>query len=370
MELHPHGDPVANCTNPNSASTSAGTAYSGQLSTSGGSGTVSYTESTGAPQITVNSNGAISAPATLAPGTYSASGADSDGVGDTGTWTFTLTVNAPLPPHCNPPVITSASVATATVGAPFSFAVTTCTTAVPTIKGSGLPKGLTLVDQRNGTATIQGTPAVNDSASYSGTITATVKGETAASQSFTITVNQLAVFKSKTKALVTAGQAITTPFEVLTKLGNPEPTLTATGLPQGVILLDNGNGSGDFVGTPWATTGGLYTVTISASNVVGTVHQTFALYDYQVPTFSGVPFSEAVTKGTAITPITVSYVGYPIPSVKVADLPKGLVATIDTTAQTVTISGTPTTKAVSVTGKISAKSKAGTAVTVVRFTVS
>ena len=326
-------------TNPTSASTSAGTAYSGQLSTSGGSGTVSYTESAGAPQIVVNSNGTISAPATLTPGTYGASGTDSDSVGDSGKWTLTLTVTAPLPPSCNPPVVTSANVATATVGTPFSFTVTTCTNAVPTIKGSGLPKGLTLVDQRNGTALIQGTPAVNDHASYSGTIMAAVRGEVAASQSFTVTVDQLAVFKSKAKTVVTAGQPITEPFEVLTKLGNPEPALTATGLPQGMMLLDNGNGTGEFVGTPEATTGGLYTVTISASNVVGTLQQTFALYDYQLPTFGSVPASETVTKGTPITPITVSYFGYPIPSVKASGLSKGFVATIDTTTQTVTISG-------------------------------
>jgi hypothetical protein len=47
----------------------------------------------------VSATGAISAPSTLAPGTYTASGTDSDTAGDTGFWRFTLTVNpAPPPP--------------------------------------------------------------------------------------------------------------------------------------------------------------------------------------------------------------------------------------------------------------------------------
>ena len=58
--------------------------------------------------------------------------------------------------NCNPPAITSADSATAIAGTPFNFVVTTCSTSVPIIKGSGLPKGLSLVNKGNGTATISG----------------------------------------------------------------------------------------------------------------------------------------------------------------------------------------------------------------------
>jgi hypothetical protein len=55
---------------------------------------VSYTEasSPGSTDVVVTATGAISAAATLAPGTYEVSGAVSDSQGDTGTWTFTLVV--------------------------------------------------------------------------------------------------------------------------------------------------------------------------------------------------------------------------------------------------------------------------------------
>ncbi len=100
---------------------------------------------------------------------------------------------------------------------------------------------------------------------------------------------------------------------MVTEDGYPIPALTATGLPSGVTLQDNGDGTGDLVGTPGATSGGTYTVTVDATNVAGAVQQTFTLTDYQAPTLSNVPASETVTQGTAITPIVVNYAGYPAP---------------------------------------------------------
>ena len=273
---------------------------------------------------------------------------------------------------CNPPTITSAAPnATATVGQSYDYEVTTCsTTGEPKIAATGLPKGLTLLNNGNGTATISGTPRVKDLSSYSGTITATVKKQTPVTQSFTITVDQAAIITSKLKPLVDAGQAIASPIEVVTAYGYPTPALTATGLPSGVTLQDNGDGTGDFVGTPGATSGGIYTVTVTATNVAGAVQKTYTLTDYQAPTLSNVPASETVTQGTAITPIVVNYAGYPAPKVKATGLPKGLIATVNTTNDTVTISGTPTTKAVSGTATVSAASKAGTVTGSIAFTVN
>jgi hypothetical protein len=77
---------------PTSGAAKAGTPYSGQLMVTGNVGTVAYVQSSGSPSLTVSSSGAVSAPATLAAGTYTASGTDSDTSGGKGTWTYTLTV--------------------------------------------------------------------------------------------------------------------------------------------------------------------------------------------------------------------------------------------------------------------------------------
>jgi hypothetical protein len=79
---------------PTSAGVAYGAGYSGQLTVPNGTGTVSYTEtsSTDSADVVVTSTGAISAATSLAPGTYTATGADSDTNGDAGTWSFPLTV--------------------------------------------------------------------------------------------------------------------------------------------------------------------------------------------------------------------------------------------------------------------------------------
>jgi uncharacterized protein with FMN-binding domain len=72
-----------------------GKAFTDQLKTSGGTGTVSYAQTEADVQtLTVSSSGAVSAPATLAAGTYKGAGTARDSLGDTGTWSFTLTVKA------------------------------------------------------------------------------------------------------------------------------------------------------------------------------------------------------------------------------------------------------------------------------------
>ena len=83
---------------PTSATVTDGGGYSGQLTVTNPNGTVSYTETTSADSsdVVVDSSGAITASASLAPGTYTVSGSDSDTAGDSGAWAFTLTVQAPV----------------------------------------------------------------------------------------------------------------------------------------------------------------------------------------------------------------------------------------------------------------------------------
>ena len=53
---------------------------------------VTFTTTVSVAGITVAPDGALSVTATLAAGSYTVSGTDADGIGDTGTWSYTLTV--------------------------------------------------------------------------------------------------------------------------------------------------------------------------------------------------------------------------------------------------------------------------------------
>ena len=109
------------------------------------------------------------------------------------------------------------------------------------------------------------------------------------------------------------------------RIGYPTPALTATGLPPGVTLQDNGDGTGDFVGTPVLDQWDLYSH-IYATNVAGAVQKTFTLIDYQAPTLVGLPTSPITfTHGVTLTsPVTFTATGFPAPKVKITGLPKGL----------------------------------------------
>ncbi len=88
------------------------------------------------------------------------------------------------------PAITSASIASFTVGTPGTFTVTTMGIPDPAISVSGtLPAGVTFVDNGNGTGTLSGTPAAGTGGTYPLSFTA-VNSVGTATQSFTLTVNQ------------------------------------------------------------------------------------------------------------------------------------------------------------------------------------
>ena len=60
--------------------------------------------------------------------------------------------------------------------------------------------------------------------------------------------------------------------------GSPTPVLTESGaLPPGLVFHANTNGTATISGTPPASTGGTYQVTITATNAVGAVAQHLAI---------------------------------------------------------------------------------------------
>ena len=221
---------------------------------------------------------------------------------------------------CDPAVFLSADSATALANSPFSFTVTTCSTSVPVIKGVGLPSGLRLVNNANGTATISGTPGAKDAGTYAATITARVTGQATATQTFTITVDNVPVFKSKAGDLVHTGTAFSYP--VTTVSGYPVPTITtASTLPDGVTLTDNHNGTADLAGNPDPTAGGVYPITITATNGIGApVNQSFVLTVYQAPAIATIE-TTTVTSRVAMTPVPITATGDRCPNSRPPDYP-------------------------------------------------
>jgi hypothetical protein len=76
----------------NIVSAASSATFTDQLATSGQNGSVSFVTTVPNASLGVSSIGSITTGGTLAPGTYTVSGTDSDAYGDTGTWSYTLTV--------------------------------------------------------------------------------------------------------------------------------------------------------------------------------------------------------------------------------------------------------------------------------------
>ena len=148
---------------PTMAVQAPGTASSTQLVVSGNNGATSFVQSSATlAGVSISATGLVTGASTLAVGSYTISGTDSDASGDSGTWTFTLevgTAQAAL-------TVTRVS---GTVGTPLTLA---------TSGGSGT--GTVSYAVANGTATGCAVSGSSLSASTAGTclVTATKAGDT------------------------------------------------------------------------------------------------------------------------------------------------------------------------------------------------
>jgi len=131
--------------------------------------------------VTLTSAGVLSG-TPLQSGTFTLAIVASNGVGTDATQSFTLTVG-------QAPTITSAANATFTVGTAGSFTVTATGFPAPTfsVTGGTLPSGLSL---NTTSGVISGTPDAGTGGETVVTITASNNVGTAATQSFTVKVNQ------------------------------------------------------------------------------------------------------------------------------------------------------------------------------------
>ena len=182
------------------------------------------------------------------------------------------------------PNITSAAGATFTVGKAGSFTVTTTGYPAAALKETGtLPRGVTFVDNGDGTATLSGTPTAT-TGDYVFDITADNPDFPPIAQTFTLAVTDPPIITSATGDTFTVGKA--GKFTITTTPGLPATTtLSESGkLPSGVTFKAGSNGTATLSGTPAAGSGGVYTFTISAGNAASSVTtQAFTLTVDQAP---------------------------------------------------------------------------------------
>jgi hypothetical protein len=166
----------------------------------------------------------------------------------------------------------SADSAVASVNDPFTFAVLTeGMPATPIITKSGkVPRGLVLVDHHDGTAALQGTPAIGRGGHYLLTLKARFKvgrTTTIVTQAFTLGVLEPASVKGPHAAVAHIGVPVSITIRAR---GYPAATITETGtMPAGLQFTDNGNGTATIAGTATGP-GGATTVSIGTTNGLGT----------------------------------------------------------------------------------------------------
>lgn len=232
-------------------------------------------------------------------------GAD-NGIPDPAMQEFTLTIN-------QAPAITSEDNTTFVVGK-FStgFYVTTTGYPTPSITGVGdLPDGIVFEDNHDGTARFWGTPQTGSEGVYTIDITASNGVGTDATQEFTLTVVPTPVAPTITSDPATSFTVGSADSFDITTTGYPLPSIAVTSgtLPTGLSFTDDGDGTARIWGTPATGMGGVYTLTITASNSAGTVNQTFTLTVNEAPKITSTN-STTFTVGTEGN-FSVTTTGYP-----------------------------------------------------------
>jgi YVTN family beta-propeller protein len=329
-------------TTPAAQSTPSGTAATLAITASDPNGDTLTYSATGLPAgLTISATtGVISGTPTTA-GTSTVTVTVNDGRGGTASTTpFTWTVTAPAN---TPPVITTPTARTSTVGTAVTFAITASDANgdALTYSATGLPAGLSIGAT---TGVITGTPTT--AATYSVTVTVNDgRGGTASTTPFTWTVTAAAnappVITTPTARTSTVGTAVT--FAITASDPNGDAlTYSAAGLPAGLTISAT---TGVVSGTP--TTAGTSTVTVTVNDGRGGTASTTP-FTWTVtaaantPPVIATPAAQGTVRGTAVTlPITASDANGDALTYSATGLPAGLTIS----ATTGVISGTPTTAA-------------------------
>lgn len=208
--------------------------------------------------LTLNASTGVISGTPSAAGNYSVTISASNAVGANGSKMVTLSIANPPPA-----AIVAGQVASGNGGAPFSYQIL-ATNSPTSYSATGLPSGLTL---NTSTGLISGTPTVNGSF----VVTASASNVSGSAGTETLTINltaSLATITSPTTASGTSGQA----FSYQITASHLPDSYGATGLPPGLSV---DTGSGVISGTP--SVGGVFNVTITATNGAGTASQNLAI---------------------------------------------------------------------------------------------
>jgi hypothetical protein len=213
-----------NSPSPTSATVAASGGYTGRLGVANeptGGGSITWTTTTASARITVNSTtGAISAPVTTPPGTYTVSGTEVDAFRDMGTWTFTLTVTAGA---ATPTVHLAGSALPASPG-PVNYTVNVTGAA-------GTPTGVAVVSDNTGAS------CTITLASGAGACALTENATTAATTPYSVTADYLG-------DVTYAPGTVSTTVIAAVSTGSGQVETTGSG---GVTVTADGGKAGDTV---------------------------------------------------------------------------------------------------------------------------
>lgn len=199
------------------------------------------------------------------------------------------------------------------------------------LDGTGL---IATVNTTNQTITISGTPT----ATVNYVVTTSGVGDSATETGTVIVSDEtLTLTSGSTTQTVVSGIAIT---PIVYTWGGTATGVTVDGLDgTGLnVTTDASEKTVTISGTPTASA--TYTVSTEGSSVSVSLSGNITVTNQTLVLTSG-SASQTVTSGTAITSIVYTYGGIAT-GATVSDLPSGLSSSIDATAQTLTISGTPT----------------------------
>jgi hypothetical protein len=159
-----------------------------------------------------------------------------------------------------PPAFVSRGSARFLVGQAGAFTITTTGFPAAALSAGGgpLPRGISFVDNHNGTATLSGRPAAG---TYLFALLATDAFGRQAAQTFTLSVVQPPAITSAAGVTFRAGQPNTF---TITTAGFAAGKIVARGaLPAGVALVDKGNGTAILSGKPVARGSFRFTIVLS-----------------------------------------------------------------------------------------------------------
>ncbi len=314
-------------------------AHSNFTVTTTGNPTASLSESGALPSgvtFTDNGDGTGSLAGTPDPGTagtYPITFTATNGFSPDAAQSFTLNVAS----TAFAPSITSGDNTTFQLRSAGSFTVSTLSEPTASLSESGsLPSGVTFTDNGDGTATLAGVPSAQGT--YPITITATNGVSPDATQSFTLTVEAAPVVTSAPGATFVTG---TGGSFTVTSTGTPTASLSESGsLPSGVTFVDNGDGTATISGTPGASSGGSYPLTITAANGLSpAATQSFTLTVDAAPAITSAKKTTFTTSSAGS--FTLVSTGTPTAALSESGtLPNG-VSFVDNGDGTGTLSGTP-----------------------------